>query len=753
MLGPDGRAADGAVVTLLDPLGTELASTTVSDGTFTLADVPPGTYALRAEAPPLQAGIQEIAVTTAIPVRVEMTLSAVASDQVVVHGESPPPGTTSRVTLGGDAVRRAPARLRSRAVQDAIATAPGWATEDNGLLHVRGVDDGFLYVIDGVPVYERLDGVFGMPPDPASIESLNVVTGYIPPEFGWKAGGVLEVRSAARAGNEWAGAVEVAAGADATLGFSGIAGGPAGTASALTVGLSRQSSSRFLDPVHPDNFHNEGRSWSGSGQFGLHASPSDAVNLTGGFARSDFDVPHQQDQEAAGQDQRQRIRQYSQSASWQRTWTSRTVLHVAQYARYGTSGLDGSASDVPLLVEARRTLGRYGVLAAVSHSRGRHLIKAGAEASALRLHEDFTFAVTDLEMAGDAGISDEAGAFTPGSPFVFRGRARPSLFSAFVQDSVRVGANLTLDGGIRVDWSRLLRRASQVSPRVGAAYRVPAAGTTMRASYGRFFQPPQPENLLLASSRSAWELSPFRDETGGGRELAPERQHAFEMGVHQPLGRRLRVDAAYWRRRMTDVADPNVFFGTTILFPNSVARGRASGVEVRIEVPSHLGWSAYVSYANSRVVQFGPIAGGLFLEDEVIEIGPGRPFTPDHDQRNVGSFGITYDAAPRGSRVWVTGRHESGTPLEVGDGELDELRERPGADLVDFDRGRVKPRTVFDIAASQRLFRGGGVEVHLRASVLNLTGRRWAYNFGNPFSGTHFGPGRTMQAGIGVEFD
>ena len=34
---------------------------------------------------------------------------------------------------------------------------PGWATEDNGLLHSRGVDDGFLYVVDGVPVYERLD--------------------------------------------------------------------------------------------------------------------------------------------------------------------------------------------------------------------------------------------------------------------------------------------------------------------------------------------------------------------------------------------------------------------------------------------------------------------------------------------------------------------------------------------------------------------------------------------------------------------
>lgn len=62
-----------------------------------------------------------------------------------------------------------------------MASLAGWSTEDNGLLHVRGVDDGFLYVIDGIPVYERLDGLFGMAPDPAMVDTLNIVTGYIPP--------------------------------------------------------------------------------------------------------------------------------------------------------------------------------------------------------------------------------------------------------------------------------------------------------------------------------------------------------------------------------------------------------------------------------------------------------------------------------------------------------------------------------------------------------------------------------------------
>jgi hypothetical protein len=244
---------------------------------------------------------------------------------------------------------------------------------------------------------------------------------------------------------------------------------------------------------------------------------------------------------------------------------------------------------------------------------------------------------------------------------------------------MRLTGSLTLDAGVRVDWSRLLARESQVSPRAGAAYNIGATDTTVRASAGRFFQPPQPENLLLASSDAAWALSPFRDETGGGAALPPERQTAFELAVSQPLAHGLRLDLAYWRRRMTNVADPNVFFGTTILFPNSVAKGRASGLEVRLEMPRRRGWSGYLSYANSHVVQFGPITGGLFLEDEVIEIGPGTAFTPDHDQRNVGAFGVSFDDENRGFWASVTGRYESGTPLEVEEDDLDELMERPAA--------------------------------------------------------------------------
>ena len=752
VVSPDGAPADGVEVALLDSRGSTLATAHTRNGSFELTRVAPGNYILRAEVAPLSA-VHALTIRDALAVTVSLRLAPSVSAELVVRGgDQGVPAPVHGVTLSADTLRQAPVRVRSRALQDAIATTPGWATEDNGLLHVRGIDDGFLYVIDGVPVYERLDGLFGQAPDPATIESVNVLTGYIPVEYGFKAGGVIEVHSASRTSDAWLGSGDAGIGTDRMRNGSLIAGGPLASSMALTVGGSTQGSNRFLDPVHPDNLHNEGASATATAQFTWSPSATGLLSLVAGASRSRFDVPHGEEQEAAGQDQRQRLGNTWQSASWQRGWSSTTVSQVAGYHRSGTSTLWGSALDTPLYTDAHRELRRVGVLASVTHQRGRHLVKAGGEAAWLSIDEAFTFAVTDLEAAEDAELSEGASAFTLDSPFRFTGTAHPTLFSGYIQDTIRVSPRFTLDAGLRVDRSRLLRAASQWSPRVGAAYQWAETGTSVRASAGRFFQPPQPENLLLSSSPEARALSPFADgEGGGGADLEPERQTVIDVSVSQEL-RPLRFDVSYWRRWIDDVADPNVFFGTTIIFPNSVARGDASGVELRVELPRRRGWSAYGSYAHARVTQYGPITGGLFLEDEVFEIGDGTPFTPDHDQRHVSAFGVAQDIARTGSSWSVSGRYESGTPLELDDEALADLDDRPGSELVDVESGRVKPRTVFDAALTQRLRHGGRVEVDLRVALLNAAGERWAYNFSNPFSGTHFGPGRTLQMGVRASF-
>ncbi|MEP7117397.1 MAG: hypothetical protein ABI880_07440, partial [Acidobacteriota bacterium] len=151
-------------------------------------------------------------------------------------------------------------------------------------------------------------------------------------------------------------------------------------------------------------------------------------------------------------------------------------------------------------------------------------------------------------------------------------------------------------------------------------------------------------------------------------------------------------------------ADPNVFFGTTIVFPNSVARGTARGLDLR-----------HVASASGSWVQ------------------------------PVGAWSASARA-----------RYASGTPVELGDLDDDEaaaLASRPGAHLIDLDRGRVKPRLVVDVTTSRRLRCTSWGAVTVRASVQNAFGRAYAFNFGNPFSGTHFGAPLTFRLDAQLTFD
>jgi outer membrane receptor protein involved in Fe transport len=100
----------------------------------------------------------------------------------------------------------------------------------------------------------------------------------------------------------------------------------------------------------------------------------------------------------------------------------------------------------------------------------------------------------------------------------------------------------------------------------------------------------------------------------------------------------------------------------------------------------------------------------------------------------------------------LSGRYESGTPIQREEGEEDELAGRPGSELVDFERGRVKPRVLFSLVVGWPVVATDRVRLTLRGSILNLFDRDYAYNFGNPFSGTHFGAPRTAAVNARIEF-
>ncbi len=728
---------------------------TDSRGQFEFNNVSFASYALRVEAAGFRISVQDVSVRSNVPVALRIRMTAAGlSEQVTVESRGSlieKDSSTTQTGIDQSLIRRRPSAIVSRGLQDLIATTPGWMTENNGLLHIRGIDDGILYVVDGVPSSDRVDAVSATALDTRMIQSLNIITGNIPAEFGGRTGAVVLVQARSGLDSPLAGSIEAGAGNFRAREIAWNAGGSAGKRLGFFILNSFDASNRYLDPVDSRNFHNRGGAAHLAVRSDWHPSSRDILLFDFSISGSDFRVPNDFDQETAGQHQRQELRDNNQSVAWQRAWSASMASNLAWFRRHYESRLFGSALDTPIFASQDRSHTRQGIIFSLTRIFRGHTFKAGIEAARVTPREFFTFAVTDEELAERREVSEAALEFDLANPFIFSDRRVRGQVSWYVQDVFSPARNLTVSVGLRYDHTNLLTSDDQYSPRVGAVYHIPKTRTALRASFNRLYQPPQVENLLLADSEEARRLSPFAEQ-GGGAAIRPEKISAYEVGFSQDVRGIFRLDSAWWHRDFRNFDDPNVFFNTTIIFPNSVKRGFARGVDVRIDVPERKGWSGYLSYTNQRILQTGPINGGLFLTDEFIEIGPGTRFIPDHDQRNVGAFGVIYYNKKSGWRASLAGRHESGVPLEVEEERLDDLRSAPGSDLVDFERGRVKPWTVLDFSTGVELLREEKVAMEIQFDVQNIAGRRFAYNFGNPFEGTHFGHPRLWAARIRLAF-
>jgi hypothetical protein len=753
---PNGAVVRGAQVTLDNRLtGFRNNSMTGEEGTYTFNEVPFGSYSVTVKLAGFEQTTRAVNVASNIPAVIDVSLSIVLTNASVdVQADNPlvsADSSSTQTVIDETFIQRLP--KRGQQLQDVIATTAGWRTENDGLLHIRGVDDGTLFIFDGVPVVDRLDKVFGSAYDAEEIRSLNVITGNVPAEFGGRSGAVVTVQSKSMIGQPLTGGLSLSGGSFSTVQLDANLGGTLNKKIGFFVSGGGNRSQRFLDPVDPGNFNNRGGVLRLNTRVDWQPTTNDLILFDVFTNGTDLHIPNDLEQELAGQRQRLELRSNNESFRWQHTWSAKTVTDLAYYRQSYGAKLIGSAFDTPLFANQDRTDIRQGIVGSITHLIDRHTLKAGFEVNSVSLNETFQFAVTDIAAAMERQISEAALQFGVNNPFVFAGYERRTQFSGYVQDSFRIGKNLTVDAGVRYDRSNLLVRDQQLSPRVGVAYYIARTKTALRASFNRLYMPPQIENLLLASSEQARMLSPFATpSSGGSAQISPEKTSAYEVGFSQDVLKFARFDAAYWYRSFRNYDDPNVFFNTPIIFPNSVAKGFARGVDVRIDVPERNHWSGYLSYGNARVLQTGPINGGLFLTDDFIKLGPGVRFIPDQDERNTASFAITYDLKKRGVWASLSGRYESGVPLEVDPEALDELRTEPGADLVNFERERVRPWSVFNISTGWEAIRRDRIDMRFEFSVQNIANKSFVYNFGNPFSGTHFGYPRLWSGGVRLVF-
>jgi hypothetical protein len=275
----------------------------------------------------------------------------------------------------------------------------------------------------------------------------------------------------------------------------------------------------------------------------------------------------------------------------------------------------------------------------------RNVVKAGFTAKRLEARYDYT---------GNAIIRTSLLHVNEGAQTVERAasvRAAGDDFAVYAADRMAVTPHFVLEGGLRVDSQSYAPDGAHLAPRINAAYAL-GDHTTLRASWGRFYQAQGLNELQVEDGVTAFQPAERADHALAGAE--------YDFG-HGYSGRAEVYDKrfAQLRPRFENI------FDRVVIYPElhadrlriAASRGRARGGELLVrKVATPL--SGWLSYARASA-------------HDVIDDGQGSQVEVPRswDQRTTATFNIDYRLGAR----WnfdVAGIYHSGWPTTPVEGVL-----------------------------------------------------------------------------------
>jgi len=691
--------------------GFHRETSTGSDGSFKFTNVPFNSYHLAVTAGGFDNYANDVDVRSSVPTTIQVSLKIGTAVQTVnveakdlVENES-----TFHTDIDRGLFERLPLESASSSVSSLVTlAAPGAVADSNGLVHAIGDHAESSFSVDGQPVTDQTSKVFSNQIPVDSIQSLEVISGAPPAEFGDKTSLVIKVTTRSGLGQtKPVGSVRASYGSFGSEdgGFDVAFGGPKWGNFVAANGL---NTGRFLDPPEFQVIHSKGNEQNIFDRVDLQVTSADSVHLNGAYTRSWFQDPNSFDALASGQDQRAQIKTYNIAPTWTHLFNTNTLLNVGFFARHDLFNYYPSANplaDVSETATQQRKLTNLGLRSDLSYVKGIHNVKVGATFEHTLLTESFNLGLTDPTInspcltqnaagdfvgVGDTTLTDPAqcaaagfqqnvaanpnasapflpilgcidltrptpaagdGCTTPQSAlFGFHGRGDIREVALYVQDTITKG-NWSFNVGVRGDLYRGLTKESQIEPRAGVAYNIKKTNTVMRVSYARILETPFNENLVVASVTG----NPFLDAIFGGSSgpIRAGQRNEFHAGLQQAFGRYLVVDGDYLWKYTHNAYDFSDLLNTPIFFPIGWHNSKISGFNARVSVPNFHGFTVLTVMGHASARYFQPQVGGLGTSD-------GPVFRIDHDQNFQQTTHVQYQRWKRGPWVAFNWRYDSG---------------------------------------------------------------------------------------------
>ncbi|HWH83292.1 MAG TPA: TonB-dependent receptor [Burkholderiaceae bacterium] len=538
-----------------------------------------------------------------------------------------------------------------------LLRAPGVVADSYGQVHVRGDHANLQYRINGIVIPEAISG-FGQVLDTRFADRINVLTGALPAQYGYRTAGVVDIRTQGQpgtgAGGDAAfannGSIDFVLGSRGHRETSANIGGTAGDLQYFVTGSYLQNQIGVENPTPAKNaVHDDTRQTKGFAYLSYLLGDHSRVALMLGTAQSRFQIPNvpggspafalagSAPPDSLALDANQRERNNFQVLSFQSTLGDGTDYQIALFNRtssvhyqpdpVGDLVYNGVAADV-----TRRNVAS-GVQLDASRALGaNHTLRAGLFAQRER---GSVANRSTVFPADDDGNQTSDVPLTMGDDSTLKGH----LFGAYLQDEWQPTKALTVNYGLRYDKVDTVTKESQWSPRLGAVYQL-GADTRVHAGYARYFTPPPTEKIDTTS------VQKFLGTTNAlpsdaNTAVRSERSNYYDIGVSHQLTPRITLGADAYYRQVQHLQDEGQFGNALIYSAFNFEKGRIFGVELsasyrdeRLSGYANIGFTS----ARGKGIETGQFN---FDADELAYISQNWVHL-DHEQTLAASAGVSY---------------------------------------------------------------------------------------------------------------
>lgn len=681
-----GAVIPGATVTIANPVsGYTRTQTTDSAGHFQFVNVPFNPYQLTVSSSGFQSANQRVNVNSSVAQTIPVTL-AVASSSTEVTVEAPVDLTeqapNAHTDIDRSTISQLPVESLSSQLSGIVTTlSPGVAADSDGQIHGLGDHGEVSFSVDGQPITDQQSKVFSNQVPASAVQSMQVIEGAPPAEYGDKTS--LVVVATTRSGQ----GITKPTG-DVTLSYGDF--GTSNLSADLSYGgpnwgnfisVSGLQSGRFLDAPEFRVYHDKGNEENLFDRVDFQINQASSLHTNLQFTRSWFQTPNSYDTQysfvqqgltSGPTDQLSKIQTVDVAPTYTRTISDTMVLNFAPYFRrdeYNYYPSKNLLNDLgPIQQESvlqNRSLTNTGVHADISYVSGHNNVKVGGMYQQTFLRENDTLGIVDptLNAPASPGYNPVLAPYDltrGGSMYTWHGRTDVKQLALYGEDQITAGHWL-INAGIRGDIYNGLAIQRVAEPRLGFAYNVPKGGTVLRASYARTQETPFNENLVL-SSQGCYDsvLNAILSNLGpcSPASFNPGFRNEFHAGVQQSIGHHFVLDAEYIWKYTHNAFDFSVLGATPITFPIEWHNSKIPGWTLSGTLTPVKGFSARVTMSSVAARFFNPQIGGV---GATVGLPGGYPFRIDHDEMFNQSTHLEYKMPFRKSVYYsFNWRYDSG---------------------------------------------------------------------------------------------